>query len=62
MQVFSKNISRSAAQPLSRSAALSSIAFALLTACSGGSSDPTTVAADFSAYGVKGTVNGQNIT
>ncbi|MEQ1536901.1 MAG: DUF5018 domain-containing protein [Burkholderiaceae bacterium] len=34
----------------------------MLTACSGGSSDPTTVAADFSAYGVKGTINGQNIT
>ena len=62
MPVFSKIFSRSAAQPLSRSAALSSIAFALLTACSGGSSDPTTVAADFSAYGIKGTVNGQNIT
>jgi Protein of unknown function (DUF1566) len=52
----------SAAQPLSRSAALTSIAFALLTACSGGSSDPTTVAGDFTAYGVKGTVNGQNVT
>ena len=62
MPVFSKIFSRSAAQPLSRSAALASIAFALLTACSGGSSDPTTVAADFSAYGVKGNINGQNIT
>jgi Protein of unknown function (DUF1566)/Domain of unknown function (DUF5011) len=42
---------------------LSSIAFAVLTACSGGgSADPTVVAADFSAYGVKGTINGQNIT
>ena len=44
------------------SAALTSIAFVLLTACSSGSSDPTTIAADFSAYGVKGTVSGQNIT
>ena len=65
-KIFSRSaaqpLSRSAAQPLSRSAALTSIAFALLTACSGGGSDPTTVAADFSAYGVKGTVNGQNIT
>ena len=41
---------------------LSSIAFAVLTACSGGSSDPTSVAGDFSAYGIKGTANGQNIT
>ena len=41
---------------------LSCIAFAALTACSGGSSDPTSVAGDFSAYGVKGTANGQNIT
>ncbi len=44
------------------SAALTSIAFALLTACSSGSSDPTTIAADFSAHGVNGTVSGQNIT
>jgi Protein of unknown function (DUF1566)/Domain of unknown function (DUF5011) len=41
---------------------LSCIAFAALTACSGGSSDPTTVAGDFTAFGVKGTVNGQNVT
>ena len=44
------------------SPALTSIAFALLTACSSGSSDPTTIAADFSAHGVNGTVSGQNIT
>lgn len=45
------------------SAALTSIAFALLTACSGGSSpDPTVVAVEFSAYGVKATINGQNVT
>lgn len=42
--------------------ALSCIAFATLTACSGSSSDPSTVAADFSAYGVKGSISGQNIT
>jgi Domain of unknown function (DUF5011) len=34
----------------------------LLTACSGGSSDPTVVSGDFTAYGVKGTVSGQNVT
>ena len=62
MPVFSKIFSRSAAQPLSRSAALTSIAFALLTACSSSSPDPTVVAAEFSAQGIKGTVNGQNIT
>jgi Protein of unknown function (DUF1566) len=62
MPVFSKIFSRSAAQPLSRSAALVSIAFALLTACSGGSSDPTVVSGDFTAYGIKGTVSGQNVT
>jgi Protein of unknown function (DUF1566) len=44
-----------------RSAALVSIAFALLTACSS-SPEPTVVAADFSVNGVKGTANGQNIT
>ena len=54
MPVFSKIFSRSAV--------LASIAFALLTACSSGSSDPTTVAGEFSANGVKGTVNGQNVT
>lgn len=54
MPVFSK-IFRS-------SAVLASIAFALLTACSGGSSDPAAVAGDFTAYGIKGTVNGQNVT
>ena len=43
--------------------AISSIAFAALTACGGSSSpDPAVVAADFSAYGVKGSVNGQNIS
>ena len=41
---------------------LSCIGLAALTACSGGSSAPTSVAGDFSAYGVKGTANGQNIT
>jgi Protein of unknown function (DUF1566) len=46
-----------------RYAALASIAFVLLTACSGSSSpDPAVVAAEFSAQGIKGTVNGQNIT
>ncbi len=34
----------------------------VLVACSGNSADPTAVAADFSAYGIKGTVSGQNIT
>jgi Domain of unknown function (DUF5011)/Putative Ig domain len=62
MSFIGKIFSRSAAQPLSRSAALASIVFALLTACSGGSSDPTVVAGDFTAYGVKGSVNGQNVT
>jgi hypothetical protein len=62
MSLLSKIFSRSVAQSLSRSVALVSIAFALLTACSGGSSDPTVVAGDFTAYGVKGTVNGQNVT
>ncbi len=43
--------------------AISSIAFAALTACGGGAStDPSTVAGDFTAYGVKGTVSGQNVT
>ena len=43
--------------------ALTSMAFAVLTACSSdGGSDSTTIAGDFSAYGVKGTVNGQNVT
>ncbi len=53
MPVFSKIFSRSAV--------LASIAFALLTACSSGSSDPTTVAGEFSANGVKGTISGQNV-
>ncbi|HMS25864.1 MAG TPA: DUF1566 domain-containing protein [Burkholderiaceae bacterium] len=44
-----------------RTAVLISMVFMLLTACSS-SSDPATVAADFSAYGVKGTVSGQNVT
>lgn len=44
-------------------AAFTSMAFAVLTACSSdGGSDSTTIAGDFSAYGVKGTVNGQNVT
>lgn len=46
----------------SRSAVLANIAFALLAACSSGSSDPTTVAGEFSANGVKGTINGQNVS
>ncbi|HMS27119.1 MAG TPA: DUF1566 domain-containing protein [Burkholderiaceae bacterium] len=41
--------------------ALLCLAMAVLTACSS-SSDSTTVAADFSAMGVKGTVSGQNVT
>lgn len=46
---------------------LTCIAFAALTACGGGgggsgSPDPTVVAADFSADGVKGAINGQNIS
>lgn len=39
---------------------LTNLVFALVTSCS--SSDSTTIAADFSAYGVKGTLNGQNVT
>jgi hypothetical protein len=43
--------------------AFSSVAFAVLTACGGDSgTEPAVVAGDFTAYGVKGTVNGQNIT
>lgn len=42
--------------------ALFSIVLAVLTACGGGSSDPSSVAGDFTAYGVKGTVSGQNVT
>jgi Protein of unknown function (DUF1566)/Domain of unknown function (DUF5011) len=47
---------------LGRSVLTTSIVFVLLTACSGGSVSTEDVAVDFSAYGVKGTVNGQNIT
>jgi Protein of unknown function (DUF1566)/Domain of unknown function (DUF5011) len=37
--------------------------FALLTACSGGGgTDPTTIPASFAINGVKGTINGQNVT
>ncbi len=42
---------------------ISTAAITLLVSCgSSGSSDPTAVAADFTAYGVKATVNGQNVT
>lgn len=54
MSVFSKIFSRSAAL------IASSIAFALLAACS--SSDTTEVKADFEINGVKGTISGQNVT
>ncbi len=46
----------------SRASLLVSIAFALLTACSSSSLDPTVVAAEFSAQGIKGSISGQNIT
>ena len=46
---------------LCHSVASTSITLALLSACSS-SSDPTAVAADFTAYGVKATVSGQNVT
>jgi len=39
---------------------LASLLISLLTACSG--SDSTTIAADFSAQGVKGSISGQNVT
>jgi Protein of unknown function (DUF1566) len=46
----------------SRIAALMLTSFVLLTACSGGSPALMVVMADFSAYGVNGTVNGQDVT
>jgi hypothetical protein len=36
--------------------------FAFLSACGGGSTSPTEVAADFNVSGVKGTVSGQNVS
>ena len=53
---------RTTRKTLSRSVAVTSITLALLTACGGGSTDPAVVAADFNAYGIKATINGQNVT